>query len=140
MSDGSGAIANMIGLTVKTSEIMTKITKEQYEYAQNRIEELLPIVDGNDLKDRNVIELSMLSDVVIEYEKEYYPIEKPSVHELIADALREKSMTQKQLSQQIGVSQSRISDYVSGRAVPTLKIAGQLCLALDIQPAAMLGL
>ena len=40
---------------------MTRITKEQYEYAQNRIEELLPIVDGNDLLDRNAIELSMLS-------------------------------------------------------------------------------
>ena len=53
---------------------MTKITKEQYEYAQNRIEELLPIVDGNDLRDRNAIELSMLSDVVVEYEKEYFPI------------------------------------------------------------------
>ena len=131
---------NTTGLTAKTSEIMTKITKEQYEYAQNRIEELLPVVDGNDLRDRNAIELSMLSDVVIEYEKEYYPIEKPAVHELIADALKEKSITQKQLSQQIGVSQSRISDYVSGRAVPTLKIAGQLCLSLDIQPAAMLGL
>lgn len=119
---------------------MTTITKEQYEYALGRIEELLPIVDGNDLKDRNAIELSMLSDIVIEYEKEYYPIEKPTVQELITDGLKEKSMTQKQLSEQIGVSQSRISDYVSGRAVPSLKIAGLLCRILDIQPAAMLGM
>ena len=119
---------------------MTRITKELYEYAQNRIEELLPIVDGNDLRDRNAIELSMLSDVVIEYEKEHYPIGKPAVHELIADALKEKSITQKQLSQQIGVSQSRISDFISGRAIPTLKIAGRLCLALDIRPAEILGL
>ena len=119
---------------------MTKITKEQYEYAQSRIEELLPVVDGNNQKDRNAIELSMLSDVVIEYEKEYFPIEKPTVQELIANALTEKAMTQKELSQQIGISQSRISDYISGRAVPSLKIAGQLCLVLGIQPAAMLGL
>ena len=119
---------------------MTTITKEQYEYALGRIEELLPIVDGNDLKDRNAIELSMLSDIVIEYEKEYYPIEKPTVQELITAGLKKKSMTQKQLSEQIGVSPSRISDYASGRAVPSLKIAGLLCRILDIQPAAMLGI
>ena len=45
----------------------------------------------------------------------------------------------KQLAQEIGISQSRISDYVSGRAEPTLKIARLLCMTLGITPAAMLG-
>lgn len=58
---------------------MTNITKEQYEYALARIEELLPIVDDYDVKSREAIELSVMSDVVVEYEKEYFPIEKPSV-------------------------------------------------------------
>lgn len=58
---------------------MTNITKEQYEYALGRKEELLPIVDGYDVKSREAIELSVMSDVVVEYEKEYFPIEKPSV-------------------------------------------------------------
>ena len=49
-------------------------------------------------------------------------------------------MTQKQLAEEIGVSPSRISDYVNGRAEPTLKIASTLCKVLDIQPSAMLGL
>ena len=53
--------------------------------------------------------------------------------------LAEKGMTQKQLAVQIGVSPSRISDYISGRAEPTLKIARLLCQILNIQPAAMLG-
>ena len=44
---------------------MTKITKEQYEFARERIEELLPVVDGYDLNDRNAVELSVLSDIVI---------------------------------------------------------------------------
>ena len=48
-------------------------------------------------------------------------------------------MTQKQLAVLIGVSPSRINDYVSGRAEPTLRIARLLCRALDITPAAMLG-
>ena len=119
---------------------MTKITKEQYEYAQERIEELLPLVDGYDTNDRNAIELSVLSDVVIEYEKEYFPIEKPAVAELIADGMSEKGLTQKELASQIGVSQSRISEFVSGKSEPSLKVARSLCLALDINPSAILGL
>ncbi|MBO6188797.1 MAG: helix-turn-helix transcriptional regulator [Prevotella sp.] len=48
-------------------------------------------------------------------------------------------MTQKQLAAEIGTSTSRISDDVSGRAEPTLKIARLLCTTLGISPAAMLG-
>ena len=55
------------------------------------------------------------------------------------EKMDELSMTQKQLATEIGVSPSRISDYVSGRAEPTLKIARLLCATLGITPAAMLG-
>ena len=107
---------------------MAKITKEQYEFALARIEELLPMVDDNTpANDRNAVELTMMSDVVIDYEKEHYPIGKPTVAQLIQLSLDEKNMSQKQLATEIGVSPSRISDYVSGRAEPTLKIARLLC-------------
>lgn len=116
------------------------ITKEQYEFALTRIEELLPLVDDNTpANDRNAIELTMMSDVVIDYEKEHFPIAKPTVAQLIQLSLKEKNMSQKQLAQEIGISQSCISDYVSGRAEPTLKIARLLCMTLGITPAAMLG-
>lgn len=119
---------------------MAKITKEQYEFALARIEELLPLVDDNTpANDRHAVELTMMSDVVIEYENEHFPIGKPTVAQLIQLSLDEKNMSQKQLAQKIGISQSRISDYVSGRAEPTLKIARQLCMTLGITPAAMLG-
>ena len=119
---------------------MAKITREQYEFALARIEELLPLVDDNTpANDRNAIELTMMSDVVIDYEKEHFPISKPTVAQLIQLSLEEKNMSQKQLAQEIGVSQSRISDYVSGRAEPTLKIARLLCMTLGITPVAMLG-
>lgn len=119
---------------------MSKITKEQYEFALARIEELLPLVDDNmPANDRNAIELTMMSDVVIDYEKEHFPIGKPTVAQLIQLSLEEKQMSQKQLAAEIGVSASRISDYVSGRAEPTLKIARLLCTTLGITPAAMLG-
>lgn len=119
---------------------MNHITKEQYEFALARIEELLPLVtDDTPANDRNAVELTLMSDIVIEYEKEHFPIEKPSVADLIELSLEEKDMTQKQLAVLIGVSPSRISDYVNGRAEPTLKIARLLCRTLGITPAAMLG-
>lgn len=54
---------------------MSKITKDQYEFALARIEELLPQVnESTPSNDRKAIELTMMSDVVINYEKEYFPI------------------------------------------------------------------
>lgn len=82
-----------------------EITRHQYEYALSRIEELLPIVDDTTLlSDRNTVELSLLSDVVIEYESVHYKIEKPTIAELIDLALEEHKMTQKELAREIGVS------------------------------------
>jgi len=118
---------------------MNKYTQYQYEFALARIEELLPMVDENTpANDKSAIELSVMSDIVIAYEKEHYPIEKPTVAELIESSLEEKGMTQKQLAREIGISPSRVNDYISGRSEPTLKNAGLLCQVLNIAPAAML--
>jgi len=118
-----------------------KLTKEQYEFALARIEELLPLVDDTTpSNDKRAIELSFVSDLVIEYENEHYPIGKPTVADLIGMSIEEKGMTQRQLAMEIGVSPSRINDYVSGRAEPTLKNASVICRTLNISPAAMLGI
>lgn len=117
------------------------VTQAQYEYALARIEELLlQVGEDTPANDRKAVELALMSDVVIDYEKAHYPIAKPTVAEFIALSLDEKHMTQKQLSGEIGVSPSRVSDYLSGRAGPTLKVARALCRVLGIPPAAMLGL
>ncbi len=118
-----------------------EISKQQYEYALNRIEELLPLVtDETPASDKNAIELTIVSDVVEAYEKIHYPIAKPTIGELISLSIEEKGMTQKQLAKELGVSPSRVSDYISGRAEPTLRIARSICLILGIAPAAMLGM
>lgn len=118
-----------------------EITKQQYEYALKRIEELLPLVtDETPLNDKNSIELTLVSDVVEAYEKLHYPIAKPTIGELISLSIEEKGMTQKQLAIELGVSPSRVSDYISGRAEPTLRMARAICLLLGITPAAMLGI
>ncbi|MDR0692671.1 MAG: helix-turn-helix domain-containing protein [Prevotellaceae bacterium] len=118
---------------------MDRITKEQYEFALARVEELLPLVnDTTPANDKKALELSVVSDIVIAYEKEHFPIEKPTVAELVELSLEEKGITQKALAGNIGVSPSRINDYIAGRSEPTLKIARLLCLELNIPPAAML--
>ena len=61
---------------------LERISKEQYEFALNRIDELLPLViDDTPANDRNAIELTLMSDIVESYEKKHFPIGKPSVSE-----------------------------------------------------------
>lgn len=61
------------------------ISKKQYKYALERIEELLPLVnDDTPATDQNAIELSIVSDVVVAYENKHYPIGKPTIGELIS--------------------------------------------------------
>ena len=118
-----------------------EITRQQYEFALARIEELLPIVDDQTaVTDRNAVELVLLSDIVIEYESIHFPIEKPTIAELMELALEDRKMTQRELAREIGVSPSRINDFMTGRAEPSLKIAKRICITLGITASAMLGL
>jgi HTH-type transcriptional regulator/antitoxin HigA len=118
---------------------MDEITKEQYEFAIARVEELLPLVDDNvPANDKKALELSVMLDIVIAYEKAHFPVEKPTVAELIELSLEEKGITQRVLANNIGVSPSRVNDYIAGRSEPTLKIARLICMELNITPAAML--
>ena len=53
-----------------------KETKEQYEFAQNKVEELLPLVsDEMSANHPLAVELALMSDVVIAYEKEHFSID-----------------------------------------------------------------
>ena len=131
----------MTKLIVQPFKKNMEISKEQYEYALNRIEELLPLVtDETPAHDKSALELAIVSDVVEEYEKIHYPISKPTIGELISLSIEERGMTKKQLASEIGVSPSRVSDYISGRSEPTLRVARAICTVLGIAPAAMLGM
>ena len=118
-----------------------EITKKQYEYALARIEDLLPIVtDKTPVSDPASIELEIVSDIVETYEKIHFPIEKPTIGELISLSIEEKGMTQKELAKELGISPSRVSEYINGKSEPTLRMARALCTILGIAPAAILGL
>ncbi len=118
-----------------------KISKRQYKYAERRVEELLEIVTDATLPTSpEYMELSIMSSIVEEYEKKHHPIEKLTLAEVIKQGLKDKGMTQKELSEAVGLSTSRISDFTKGRSEPTLAKAGEICKILDILPEAMLNL
>lgn len=119
---------------------MEKVTKEQYVFAQKRVEELIPLVsDDMPANAPEAIELTLMSEVVIQYEKEHYPIGTLRLSDIIELAIEEKGIGKSELARQIGVSPSRVSDYLTGRSQPTLKIAGLICKVLGIAPDVMLS-
>ena len=113
---------------------MAKIQNEiAYMAAMERIEELLPLVDDDTpLTDRNLIELDLLSGLVEEYEKEHYPIKSPSLVDVMKLRMYEMGINQAKLSELLGVSPSRVSDYLTGRCEPTLKVAREMSRKLHI--------
>ncbi|MCQ2974132.1 MAG: helix-turn-helix domain-containing protein [Bacteroidales bacterium] len=120
---------------------MCKLKSErEYQVVMERIEELNPLItDDMNEDDKLMIEFSILVDLAEEYEDKHYPIGTPSISELIQLKLQEKEMSQKTLAKKIGISSSRISDYINGKAEPTLKIARLLCKELDILPSEILA-
>lgn len=115
--------------------------EKQYKVACDRIEELLKVVNNDTpTDDKHYIELDMISDLVADYEETYYPVKPIEPAELIKHAISEHNMTQKQLAEELNISTSRVSDYITGRSTPTLKIAGKICRILEISPDLMLGI
>ena len=112
----------------------------QYEWAVARVEELLPLVDEETPRDDPAfIELSVLSNLVADYSDEHFDIGAPSLAEMIRLRMYEMGLTQVKLAELIGVSASRVSEYLSGKSEPTLRIAKEISAKLDIDPALILG-
>ena len=120
---------------------MARIKREiQYGKAVQRIEELLQVV-GNDTSedDKYFVELDLLSDLVAEYEEQYYPVSKPTLIEIIRLRMAELGISQKKLAGMLQVSPSRVSEYLSGKSEPTLKVARRLRSELGIDADIILG-
>lgn len=120
---------------------MNKVTKAQYDFAKQRIETLLVETDNNTPKnDPKNVELVIMSDIIIRYEEEHFPIGEMQFKDLLSAELEETGMNKSQLASMIGVSNSRISDYLSGRAEPTFQIFKKICKVLNINPAVALDI
>ena len=119
----------------------TKIEHEtQYDWAVARVEELLPLVnDETPETDNNYIELVLLSNLVADYSEEHYAVGDPSLVDVIKLRMYEMGLTQAATAKLIGVSPSRICDYLSGKCEPTIKVAREISRKLNIDPAIVLG-
>ncbi len=115
-------------------------TKKEYVALITRIEELLAIVNNDTASnDKNFIELDLLSDLVADYEESNEPIKAPTLVEAIKLRMYERGLNQKRLSELLGVSTSRVSEYLTGKSEPTLKTARDISQKLDIDPVIVLG-
>lgn len=118
---------------------MIKSDKE-YKAILERIEELLEVSENIENPEaKGFVELNLLSNLVADYEESHYPIQPPTLAEAIKLRMHERGLTQKALSDFLGVSTSRISEYLNGKSEPTLKIAREISRKLDIEASIVLG-
>jgi HTH-type transcriptional regulator/antitoxin HigA len=113
---------------------------KEFEVLCTRIEELLLVVDNEtSTDDKDFIELDLLSDLVADYEEEHIPVTPPTLVKVIKLRMYEMDLNQIKLSDQLGVSKSRVSEYLNGKSEPTLKVARQICVKLNIDAQTVLG-
>ena len=60
------------------------------------------------------------------------------IQEKLAESIRLSGMTQTEIAQRLGISQSNIAHYVRGAKMPALDTFANLCVILDIDPADIL--
>jgi HTH-type transcriptional regulator/antitoxin HigA len=118
----------------------SKIDELVYKTALSRIEELLLLVSDETLAyDQKAVELKIMSDIVIAYEEENFPIATPSFSAVIKMRLEEEKISQREFAKKLGVSPSRVSEYLTGKSEPSLKIARNISKLLHIEPSIVLG-
>jgi HTH-type transcriptional regulator/antitoxin HigA len=116
-------------------------TEKEYNAILERVEELLQNSDNIENQDaKGYVELNLLSDLVADYEEQNYPIQKPSLTEVVKLRMAERGLNQKLLSELLGVSTSRVSEYLNGKSEPTLKVARTISTKLSIEPSIVLGI
>lgn len=116
-------------------------TEKEYKAVCRRIEELLPLVNNKTPEtNKDFLELDLLSDLVADYEEAHFPVQTPTLPEVIKLRMHEKGLNQKRLSELLGVSSSRVSEYLNGKSEPPLKVARAISKKLDIDPKIVLGI
>ena len=116
-------------------------TEKEYNAIVKRVEVLLQTTENIENQEaEGYIELNILSDLVADFEEKYYPIKKPTLSETMKLRMFERGLNQKRLSELLGVSTSRVSEYLTGKSEPTLKTARDISQKLDIDPVIVLGI
>ena len=120
---------------------MTAIkTEQQYEKITERIEELLLLVNNNTSPDnKDFVELDLLSGLVADYEALQNSIKIPTLPEIIKSCMKERGLTQVALSAMLEISVSRVNEILTGKCLPTFKLARKIHKTLGIDANLILG-
>jgi HTH-type transcriptional regulator/antitoxin HigA len=114
--------------------------EEQYQALLQRVNELMDVVSEDTPRyNPDFIELDLLADLVEEYEIHHHPVAKPTLVDALKLSMYEMGLTQKALSELLGVSTSRVSEYLTGKSEPTLKVARTIHQQLHIDANIILG-
>ena len=114
--------------------------EKQYRAALDRIEELLKVCSNETpATDKNMLELDLISDLVADYEEEHYPVEAPTMVELIKLRMYEMGLTKKALAEMLGLSIASINKIITGKGEPSLQTGREISRKLNIDPAIVLG-
>ena len=115
-------------------------SEQQYKAMMARIDELFFATDENTPEDDpRLQELDVLSALVEEYEQEHYPIETPTMIEMMKARLVENNWTQKDMASLIGMTAPRLNAVLSDKADPTFEQAKLISKRLNINPAIVLA-
>ena len=107
-----------------------------------RIEELLPLTWGDDVKDDDPIrvELTLLANLAADWEDEHVTLNDNALGDAIKQSIFDRNLTQKAAAEILGISASRMSDLIHGKMEPSYRLSRTLCTELGIPPAVVLGI
>jgi len=116
------------------------VNNTEYEAIMTRVNELVEIVDDlTPVTDKNLIELDFLTDLIVAYEKEHYPIGKLSLRDVMKARMEEMNITQRSLAEMLEISAPRVSEYLTGKSEPTLQVARRIQKKLNIDASVIMG-
>ena len=105
----------------------------QYQEALEKIDALMAkIGDDHSFDNPEFVMMDRLSELVADYEDRHYAIEIPSLIDVIKLRMYEMGLKQDDLAKLLGVSKSRISEYLRGKRDITLDVAKKLHNQLQI--------
>ncbi len=113
----SGAIPGSYLALVKRHPLMSLRSKPELDAAQAVIDDLL----REELDNGKWAYLDALSDLVILYEQEHHALAPLPPHELLAQMLAERGMSQAALARIAGLAKATVSDLVTGKRSFTVK-------------------
>jgi antitoxin component HigA of HigAB toxin-antitoxin module len=116
--------------------LMPVETEQQYEEALQRIQSFEG--DLPDPESEQGRELAALMKLVDEYEKEHHgSIDAPSPATVVQQRMRRLNLTQAELAEKTGIPESRISEIVNDKRLPSRRQIEKLSAFFDI-PADLL--